>query len=348
MAKQKQVRIGIIGAGLFTTTHMNEFAKVPEARVVAFSRRNPEALKAIQDRYDVSLGFTDYRDLLARKDIDAVDVVTPTDSHHEIVLAALKAGKHVLCDKPLAMTATQARQMVVAAEKSGLVHATNFNQRGRTPVGRLQRYLSDGFVGDIYTVNIRWWMTLQSDVRPEVTSWRFTPESGGGPVYELVHVFDIARFLGGDVKRMVAMLATSEKRRPFADRPKGMAIKVPDTAAYLLEYTSGATCVIHTSFVARGTEPDGTTSAQVDVAGSRGRIATDGLHGLKGVTGKQGPLGQLDPRAPYPQPYEQFVRAILYGEPVRTSFKEGLEAAKLVDAAHRSAQSGGWVAVKKG
>jgi len=348
MPKQKQVRIGIVGAGLFTKTHMTEFAKVPEARVVAFSRRTPAALKEIQERYGVSLGFTDYRDLLARKEIDAVDVVTPTDSHHEIVLAALEAGKHVLCDKPLAMTASQARSMLSAAEKSGLVHATNFNQRGRTPVGRLQRYLADGFVGHIYTMNIRWWMTLQPDVRPEITSWRFSPESGGGPVYELVHVFDMARFLGGDVKRIVAMLATSEKKRAFADRPRGMAVKVPDTAGYMLEFVSGATCVIHTSFVARGTEPDGTTCVQVDVAGSRGRIATDGLFGLKGVTGKQGPLAQLDPRGPYPQPYEQFVRAILHGEPVRTSFREGLEAAKLVDAAHRSARSGGWVTIKKG
>ncbi|MBI4307004.1 MAG: Gfo/Idh/MocA family oxidoreductase [Chloroflexi bacterium] len=345
MANEKQIRIGIIGAGRFTNTHMTEFAKVPRAKVVAFSRRSPEALKEMQDRWDVPLGFTDYQDLLARKDIDAVDVVTPTDTHHEIVLEAIKAGKHVLCDKPLGLTGTQCKEMLAAAEEAGVVHCTNFNQRGRTPVGRMQRYIANGYVGTVYHVDVAWWMTLQHDLRPDVTSWRFSPETGGGTVYELIHVFDIARFIGGEVRRIVSMLSTSEPRRPTGDRPEGIAVKVPDSSAFLIEFENGATGVIHTSFVARGTEPDGTTCPRVDVAGSIGRIATDGLYCLRGVSGKQGPLAQLDPGEAYPQPYAQFVNAILTGEPVKTSFLDGLKAAQLVDAAYQSARTGAWAAL---
>jgi predicted dehydrogenase len=207
----------------------------------------------------------------------------------------------------------------------------------------MQRYLAEGYVGDIFHMDIWWGMTLQFDARPEVDSWRFRPESGGGPVYELIHVFDIALFLGGPVKRMVAMFSTSEKKRPFHDRPKGMPIKVPDSSAFLLEFESGATGVLHTSFVSRGTEADGTTTVRVEVSGSKGRIVTDGLFGLRGVSGKQGPVAPIDPREPYPQPYEQFVRAILSGEPVKTSFQAGLEAAKLVDAAYLSAKKSAWI-----
>jgi predicted dehydrogenase len=209
----------------------------------------------------------------------------------------------------------------------------------------MQRYLTEGYVGELYHMDIWWGMTLQFDARPDAGSWRFRPETGGGTVYELIHVFDIALFLGGPVKRLVAMLSTSEKKRPFHDKPKGMPVRVPDSSAFLLEFESGATAVIHTSFVTRGTEPDGTTTVRVEVSGSKGRIVTDGLYGLRGVSGKQGPLAPIDPREPYPQPYEQFVRAILGGEPVKTGFEAGLEAAKLVDAAYASAKTNAWVSL---
>jgi predicted dehydrogenase len=119
MPRQKQVRIGIIGAGRFTNNHMAEYAKIPEAKIVAFCRRTPDALEEMQKRWNVPNGFTDYRDLLAMKGLHAVDVVTPTDSHHPIVLDAIKAGRHVLCDKPLALTAVQSQDMLTAARKAG-------------------------------------------------------------------------------------------------------------------------------------------------------------------------------------------------------------------------------------
>jgi len=345
VTRKKQVRIGIVGAGRFTNNHMAEFAKLPEVKVVAFCRRNAEALAKMQEQWNVAEGFTDHREMLAMDGLDAVDVVTPTDSHHPIVLDAIRAGKHVLCDKPLALNAAQCREMLAAAEKADIVHVTNFNQRGRTPVGRMQRYIADGYIGDLYHLDVWWGMSLQYDARPDILTWRFSPETGGGTVYELIHVFDIALFIGGPVKRLVAMLSTSEKRRPFADRPKGMDVRVPDSSGFLIEFTSGTTAVVHTSFVSRGTDPDGSSNVRVEASGSKGRIVTDGLYGLRGVSGKQGPLAPIDPGAPYPQPYEQFVAAILKGEPVRTSFKAGLEAARLVDAAYKSAASSSWVSL---
>ncbi len=349
-AQKGPVRIGIIGAGGFANTHMQFFSQMNDAEIVAFSRRDKAALDEMQKKWGVKKGFTDYHDLLNMDGLDAVDIVTPTDSHHRITLDAIKAGKHVLCDKPLAMTAAQCRDMLTAAEKAGVVHCTNFNQRGRSPVGRIKRYIDDGFIGRIYHCNISWMMTLQYDFRPAVLSWRFRPESGGGTVYELIHVFDMARFLCGDVRRMLAHHNTAEKRRKFADMPDGMDIHVPDSTAFILEFQSGAYGVLHTSFVTRGQDPDGQTTARIEVTGELGRIMNSGRYGIAGFSSTlgqpNGPVRELDPGAPYPQPYEQFVSAILTGEPVKTSFYDGLKAAELVDAAYESASKSKWVDLK--
>jgi len=350
MARTSPVRLGIIGAGGFANTHMQFLSTMKDVEVVAFCRRDSAALKEMQAKWKVPHGFTDYRELLKMPGLDAVDIITPTDSHHRITLDAIAAGKHVLCDKPLAITAAQCKEMLDAAEKAKVVHCTNFNQRGRTPAGRMKRYMDQGFIGKTYHCNIMWMMTLQHDARPNTLSWRFRPESGGGTVYELIHVFDMARFLCGEVKRINAVLHTSEKRRKFLDAPDGMDVKVPDSSGYFLEFESGAYGVLHTSFVTRGSDPDGNSTARVDVTGETGRIMNNGRFGILGYNSSfgagQGPLRELDPGDPYPQPYEQFVRAILTGEPVKTSFYDGLKAAELVDAAYVSARENRWVEIK--
>ena len=91
-----RLRIGIIGAGRFAATHMEAFARIPQAQVVAFMRRDPVALQAMQEEWSVAQGYTDHRELLADPDIDAIDIITPTDSHCQYALDAIAAGKHVL------------------------------------------------------------------------------------------------------------------------------------------------------------------------------------------------------------------------------------------------------------
>ena len=336
------VRLGIIGAGNFANTHMEAFAKLPDVEVVALCRRNADALAEMQSRWGVPHGFTDYRKLLELDGLDAVDIITPTDSHHPIALDAIRAGKHVLCDKPLALTAALCREMLDAAEQAGVVHCTNFNQRGRTPVGNIKRYIDDGFLGLVYHLNVWWGQSMQAGVR-EPDSWRFRPESGGGTVYELIHVFDMCRFLAGPVARVCAITSTFEKSRSFGDVPEGMEIRIPDSSAFLVEFESGAYAVVHTSWVSRGWDYEGGSSVRVEVSGELGRIVTDGLDGLKGISGGQGVLENLESGPAYPQPYEQFVNALVTGERVKTSFEAGLEAARMVDAATVSAAERRWV-----
>ena len=342
-----KLRIGIIGAGGFAAQHMEAFAKIPQVEVTAFMRRNPEALREMQTLWNVPKGYTDHREMLDDPDIDAIDIITPTDSHKDYTLDAIASGRPVLCEKPLALNAADCQEMLDAAQRAGMIHAVNFNQRGRTMVGRMKRYIDDGYVGDVYHVNIRWGMSMQFDARPEVLSWRFRPEHGGGTVYELIHVFDMARFLNGEVARVSAVLNTAEKRRGFIDASDGFDVQVPDSSAVLLEFVNGAYGVVHTSFVQRGMAPG--SGVELDVSGSTGRIASNGIYGLRGTSGVNAPLTDIEPGPAHPQPYEQFVAGVLANDQslIDTGFDAGLEAARIVDAIHTSWAERRWVDVER-
>ena len=314
------------------------------AKIVAVCRRSVEPLKETQRKWNVPHAFTDYRALIASADVDAVVIVTPNASHHAIALEAVKAGKHVFCEKPLALRTEQCEELLNAAEKAGIVHCTNFCERSRTAVGEMKRYIDQGFIGRLYHMNIWWGMSLQYDVRPDVPSWRFRADTGGGTVYELIHVFDMVRFLAGDVKRIFSFCNIAEPYRPFSDVNLGLNVTAPDSSAFLLQLQSNAYAVIHTSFVTRGVEPSGETSARVEVSGAVGRIATNNHDGLTGISQGQGVLRALQ-EEPYPRPYEEFVGAILGTRTVSSSFYDGWKAAEIVDAAILSAETSAWVDV---
>jgi len=342
MSQSAPVRIGIIGAGGFMRSHMDAFAEIPEAEIVAFCRRNEAALNEASDAYGIEDRFIDYRDMLKMENLDAVAIITPTGSHRQISLDAIAAGKHVLCEKPLALVASDAKEMLYAAEAAGVIHATNFNQRGRTPVGRMKQHMDAGYIGRLFHANIWWGQTQAVEDKPDVAPWRFKAEDGGGPVYELIHVFDMARFLGGEIKRVCALLTTAVPNRTFANG-EVVDVDVPDSGGYLLEWVNGGYAVVHTSFVSKGNDADGRTAPRIEISGSDGRLENDSITGILGVHGVSGVLQDVEMGPEYPQPYRQFVDAILGGAPVRTSFYDGMKAAEIVDAAFLSSKEDRWV-----
>ena len=245
--------------------------------------------------------------------IDAVSIVTPTVSHHRIAMDAISAKLHVLCDKPLALNAADAKEMLDAAEEAGIVHSTNFNQRGNTSLGRIKRYVDAGYAGELIHIHIRWGQSMFDDVKPELLSWRGLANMGGGTVYELIHVFDAVRFLGGEVSRICALLRTSIPHRKFADAPEGMNVDAPDSSAFLLELHGGAYAVVHTSWVSRGTGPDGRTIVEFEVTGREGRIMSNGRYGIIGADME---IGQFR-RAGSGRPVSTTVRAVHQCDSVR-------------------------------
>ena len=144
------LRIGLIGAGQIGTIHLNNYSQIPEAQVVAVADLSPDKVEAARQSFDIADGYSDFQDLLAREDIDAVDVCVHNNKHAPLVIAALKAGKHVYCEKPMAGTYHDAADMFEAArEHSRMLHiqmGTLYGAEARAA----RRLIEDGHLGKIY------------------------------------------------------------------------------------------------------------------------------------------------------------------------------------------------------
>ena len=151
-----EIGVGLVGYKFMGRAHSNAYRQVarffdidPAPRMVAISGRNEAAVSEAAAKLGWESYETDYHALLARDDIDLIDVSTPGYNHKEIVIAALEAGKHVLCEKPLANTLAEAQQMLTAAKKAGTINMVNFNYRRAPAVQLAKRLIDDGKLGDI-------------------------------------------------------------------------------------------------------------------------------------------------------------------------------------------------------
>src|SRR5713226_7237674 len=220
------MQIGIIGAGGATRgIHLPGFELCPDAEVTVVCDADRDAARATGVRETC----TDYRELLARQDIDAVVVATPNFLHREIVLAALAAGKHVLCEKPLALIRDEAEEMLRAAERARRVHMTAFTYRFTPAIQNARRLIEQGELGELRTVRAAYLMALAG----HVLGWRSEKRLAGSGVLADIgsHLVSLVEFLAGDVRALTA----SERR--FRNDP---ASDVEDWIAFLAEFRSGA------------------------------------------------------------------------------------------------------------
>ncbi len=197
------LRIGIIGAGGVTRSiHLPGFALCPDAQIVAVCDPDAEAARSI----GVANTFARPEALLA-SDVDAVVIATPNDTHREIALAAVAAGKHVLCEKPLALNAADAREMAAAAEHRGVVNMTAFTYRFTPALQYLKRLIEDGELGHLRDVRAAYLMALSK----HLLGWRSQKRFAGSGVLADIgsHLVHMVQFLAGDL----ASLTASKRRR---------------------------------------------------------------------------------------------------------------------------------------
>jgi predicted dehydrogenase len=191
------LRVGVIGLGFAGTTHLDAFTALPGATVVALSGQEPARLAELAESRGVPETYADWEDLVARDDLDIVSIGVPNALHHPIAVAALRSGKHVFCEKPLATTADLAAEMVEAATAADRVLEVAYNHRRRADVAYLARYLAEEPIGRVYHSRASW---LRRQGVPGIDSW-FTNKAaaGGGPLIDLgSHVLDIALSLLGE------------------------------------------------------------------------------------------------------------------------------------------------------
>ena len=275
-----KVNVALIGYAFMGRAHSNAYRQVGpffqprrQPRLKVLCGRTAGAVRKAADQLGWEEAATDWREVVRRKDIDLVDVSTPGDSHAEIAIAAAKAGKAVLCEKPLANTVKDAEAMWKAAERAGVVHMICHNYRRAPAVMLAQRLIEDGRLGEIYHYRgtyLQDWIVDPSF--PLV--WRLRKETAGsGALGDLVsHSVDLARFLVGEISEVAGALATFIKERslPGQPRKKGQ-VTVDDASASLVRFKNGALGTIEATRMAPGRK----NFNRFEINGSKGSLAFD-------------------------------------------------------------------------
>jgi predicted dehydrogenase len=255
---EKKLKVAVIGAGgIATAMHAPAWAANHEAVMTAVCDIIPEKAERFAEKYGISHVFTDYREMLEKADIDAVDICTPNLYHSEIAIAALKAGKHVFCEKPDAINAEEAEKMSAAAAGSGKVLMTMRNNRFSPATQFMKRYVEQGNMGDIYTGRCGW---VRRRGIPGKGGWFTTKElSGGGPLIDLgVHFIDVAIWLMGNPKPIAVSGAvytkfadsslTDSVHSQFGEKKGEGTFDVEDLATGFIRFDNGATLQIEFSW----------------------------------------------------------------------------------------------------
>ena len=256
----KPLQLGIVGAGNISGSHLDACQKSGAAKTLAICDIIKERAQARQTQYNIGDVYVDYHDLLARKDIEAIVVAVPNQLHHEVTIAALKAGKHVLCEKPMSFKPEWAESMVEAAKKSGTVLQIGMVSRYQSGAQYLKQQVVKGNLGDIYFARAQY---LRRSGIPGWGSW-FTRKdmAGGGPLIDIgVHKLDLAWYLLGCPK---PVSVTGLAYAAFGPRQMGLGdwgtpewdgyYDVEDFAAAFIRFENGAAISLEASW-AGYTEP---------------------------------------------------------------------------------------------
>ncbi|HEY3281148.1 MAG TPA: Gfo/Idh/MocA family oxidoreductase [Armatimonadota bacterium] len=274
-----EVGIGMIGYAFMGKAHCNAYKKIPyiywpptaKPRLIAICGRNEAKVKEAKERYGFEKYYTDWREMLKDPDIQVIDNTAPNNAHKEACIAAAEAGKHILCEKPLARDATDAKQMLEAVKKAGVKHACAFNTRFVPAVRLAKNFIDEGRLGTIYHVRARFlqeWL-----VNPDLPhNWRLSKEvAGSGTLGDLAaHSIDVCRHLVGEPKCVSAMQTTFIKERPSADDPsKKVPVDIDDATEVIWEFQNGAVGTLESSRFCLGRKNDNS----FEINGSKGSIA---------------------------------------------------------------------------
>ncbi|MDQ1913910.1 Gfo/Idh/MocA family oxidoreductase [Paenibacillus sp. GD4] len=257
----KKWKVGIVGTGnIFKTAHMKTWMEHPETEIVAVCDTNLERAQGIAESIglDQSKAYGDYKEMLrSQEDIEIIDICTPNLYHSIVAIDALKAGKHVFCEKPDAVNPQEAQKMADAAAVSGKLLMTMRNNRFTPGAQFLKRYIAEGNAGEIYTGRCGW---VRRRGIPGKGGWFTTKElSGGGPLIDLgVHFIDVAMWFMGNPKPVAVSGAVYTKfasselsdsiHSSFGESQKDGTFDVEDLATGFIRFDNGATLQIEFSW----------------------------------------------------------------------------------------------------
>jgi predicted dehydrogenase len=257
-----EIGVGMLGYAFMGKAHTNAYKKIPYMvypppaipRLVAICGRNEEAVAEAALRYDYDSYCTDWRKILENERVDLFDNGGPNNAHAEPCIAAAQAGKHILCEKPLARTAEEAKTMLDAVTKAGVKHMVAFNYRFVPAVRQARNLIESGALGQIYhfrAVYPQEWIMPHYD---EALIWRLRKDvAGSGALGDLgAHIIDLARFLVGEITSIGAMMRTFIEELPLTDGSGMGKVDVDDAFAAVVEFENGAIGTLESTRFAAG------------------------------------------------------------------------------------------------
>jgi predicted dehydrogenase len=374
---KKKLNVALIGYGFMGRAHSNAYRQVnqffdldyePVMKVVCARKR--DKIESFADRWGWQETETDWENLISRKDIDIVDICSPNNTHYEIAMAAAEAGKMIACEKPLAMSSDEAREMTETVEKMGVVNMVWFNYRRVPALALAKRIIDQGRVGKVFHYRAKY---LQDwTISPEVpqggaTLWRLDSKVAGSGVTGdlLAHSIDLSMWLNGPISSVVGMTETFIKERPIQGKPERLApVEIDDACAFLARFENGALGTFESTRYARGRKNQNT----LEMNGEEGSIQFDleDAHELAVFSHEDDTevrgwrnVQVWDSDHPYMNNwwvpgcsigYEHtfinavadFLKGLEAGEKRCPDFRDGLNTQIVCDAVLRSAQEGAW------
>jgi predicted dehydrogenase len=377
MSTKKKLNIGLIGGGFMGRTHSNGYNRIgnffpeleyqPVLKAVCF--RNETKVKAFAEQWGFESYETDWRKLIAREDIDAVDICTPNDTHAEIAIAAAKAGKMILCEKPLARNFEESEEMVDAIEKAGVRNTVWYNYRRIPAVTLAKNIVASGKLGKIYHYRANFlqdWTINENLPQGGEGLWRMDAAvAGSGVVGDLLsHCVDTAIWINGGISEVSAMTETFVKERMHQLTGKVEEVHIDDACSFFCRFNNGSLGLFESTRYARGHKALYT----FEINGANASIRWD-LHDLNRLeyfdNGDESNLRGwrsihvTDGEQPYMNKwwvpglgigYEHsfvhqaadFLKSIETNTPCSPTFREALETQKVCQAVLDSAASRSW------
>jgi predicted dehydrogenase len=375
----KPLNIGLIGYGFMGRTHSNAYRQAPqffdcEIKPVlkACCARNEAKIKAFAENWGYESYETDWQKLIARNDIDAVDICTPNNLHKEIAIAAAEAGKMILCEKPLSMNVAEGEEMCAAVEKAGIANTVWYNYRRVPAVTLAKQLIDEGRLGRIfhYRANFLQDWTISADLpQGGEALWRLDAAVAGSGVTGdlLAHCIDTAIWLNGGVTDVNAMTETFIKERTHQETGKVQKVTIDDACAFLCHFSNGSLGLFESTRYARGHKALYT----LEINGEHASIRWDlhDLHRLEYFDHRDdsivrgwrsvhvtdgdmpymghwwGPGLQIGYEHTFIHQVADFLQSLVDKKPCGPTFRDALETQKVCDAVLKSAAEKSWINV---
>ncbi len=345
-----KIKIGVIGVGNISQAHIGAYLKNPNVELYAFCDIREERLKEMGEKYGITRLFTNKEDMLALPELDAVSVCTWNSAHAPCTIAALNAGKHVLCEKPMAMNEEEAKEMKEAAERNGKLLMVGFVRRYGNDSRILQDFIKKDFLGEIYYSKATY---LRRDGNPG--GWfGDKSRSGGGPLIDLgVHVIDLVRFLSGNPKPVSVYGATFRKLNNREDSIGGTKYlsasvtnndicDVEDLASAMIRFDNGEVLAVEASFNLNLKEDTGT----IELFGTKAGAKLDPeIELFTDICNYQSNVNLAFPSSLsfeglFEGEINHYIDCIMNGTECISPAEDGVVMMKILDAIYKSAETG--------